>query len=114
MSWDIFVQDLPIDVRSLDDVPHDFVPASIGARSEVIRKIKKVVPCADFSDASWGIIDGEGFSIEVNPGLDEELRSFAFHVRGGDEAARVISEILTSLNLRALDTSTGEIFALRA
>ena len=62
-----------------------------------------MVPGADFSDPSWGTIDGPGFSIEVNLGKKEELDGFAFHVRGGEMAAFVISDILERLGLRAFD-----------
>ena len=110
MSWEIYVQDLPADAATIDDVPNDFVPAAIGTRSEIIRKIKDVVPFADFSDPSWGKIDGETFSIEVSLGDDENVGSLMFHVRGDDEAAALISEILISLNMRGFDTWTGEFF----
>ena len=110
MSWDIYVQDFPLHAATIDDVPNDFVPAPIGTRSEIIREIQDVVPFADFSDPSWGKIDGDKFSIEVSLGKDEELSSFAFHVRGDNEAAAVVSEILIGLKLKAFDTGTGEFF----
>jgi hypothetical protein len=50
MSWDIFVQDLPRDAKTVADIPDDFKPAVIGARSEIISMIKEVVPTANFSD----------------------------------------------------------------
>ena len=110
MSWDVIVQDIPADAVRVDDIANDFVPAPIGKRSEVIRKITEVVPFANFSNPSWGMIDGEGFSIEVSLGEDEELGYFAFHARGTDQAAAVIADILSYLDLRAFDTGTGEIF----
>jgi hypothetical protein len=110
MSWDIFVQDIPVDAATIDDIPDSFVPAPIGLRSEIIGKIKEVAPFADFSDPAWGTIEGEDFSIEVNLGADENLESLAFHVRGSVVAAGLVSEILKHLNLRAFDTGTGEFF----
>jgi hypothetical protein len=111
MSWDIFVQDLPRDAQTVKDIPKGFVPASLGQRSTIIAKMKEVVPSADFSDPSWGVIDGDGWSIEVNVGKREECRGFAFHVRGGDAAAGVVAAILEHLNLRALDgRTTGGFF----
>src|SRR5947207_15896669 len=110
MSWDIYVQGFPTRAATIEDVPNDFVPATIGTRSEIIRKIKDVAPFADFSDPSWGKIDGDKFSIEVSRGKDEELSSFAFHVRGDNEAAAVVSEILIRLKLKAVDGGTGEFF----
>ena len=110
MSWDIFVQDMPIDAATVDEIPATFVPAAIGSRSNIIAKIKEVIPFANFSDPAWGTIDGDGFSIDVNLGADETVDSFAFHVRGDALAAGLVSEILTRLQLRAFDSGTGDIF----
>jgi hypothetical protein len=110
MSWDIFVQDLPADAESVADIPRDYSGKPIGPRAELIEKIRQVVPSADFSDPSWGFIEGETFSIEVNVGEDEITESFAFHVRGGEEAVGVVAAILSHLDLRAIDGQTGEFF----
>jgi len=110
MSWDIFVQDLPRDAKTVADIPDDFKPAVIGARSEIISMIKEVVPTANFSDPSWGLIDGNDWSIELNMGRAEECDGFAFHVRGGEDAVGVVAAILQHLDLRALDSQTGEFF----
>lgn len=110
MSWDIFVQDLPRDAKSIADIPADFRPRPIGTRTDVIRKIKEVTPDADFSDPSWGRIEADDWSIEVSIGTDEECAGFALHVRGGDETVGVVAAILEHLNLRALDSQTGEFF----
>ena len=110
MSWDIFVQDFPRDAKAPEDIPEGFSPASIGERSTVISKIKEVVPIADFSDPSWGLIDGDGWSIEVNFGDREDCNGFVFHVRGGDEAVGVVAAVLQHLDLRAFDAQTGDFF----
>ena len=110
MSWDIFVQDFPADTTSLDDIPAGFKPASIGKRSMIIEQIKAVAPFADFSNPSWGTIDSDGWSIEINIGPEEDCDGFAFHVRGGDAAVGVIAAILQHLKLRAIDSETGDFF----
>jgi hypothetical protein len=86
------------------DISAEFKPASIGKRSIVIEKIKEVVPTADFSDPSWGRIDGDGWSIEVNIGTNEDCEGFAFHIRGRDAAVGAVAAILQHLKLRALDS----------
>ncbi len=115
MSWDIFVQEIPPDVRLVEEIPASFRPGTIGTRDEIIEGIQRVFPEADFSDPSWGKVDGPTYSIEVNIGADDPVTSFALHVRGGDQAAYVVHDILTELGLRAFDLShpTG-IFALDA
>jgi hypothetical protein len=110
MSWDIFVQDLPASAERVGDIPDDFRPRPVGRRSQIIERIIEIIPAADFSDPSWGRIDGEDWSIEISMGAQEECRGFAFHVRGGDAAADAVSAILRRLNLRALDSQTGEFF----
>lgn len=108
MSWDIFVQNIPQDVKTVGDIPSGFEPRSIGKRSLIISKILEVVPTADFTDPSWGIIQGSDWSIEVNIGKAETCKGFAFHVRGADIAAGVVGAILDHLKLRAVDSQTGE------
>lgn len=110
MSWDIFVQDIPSDARTVDDIPNNFVPGPIGERSQIIDEIQKVAPFADFTDPAWGVIEGDDFSIEVDLGPNETVKQFAFHVRGGDMAAAAVSDLLTHLNLKAFDGGTGDIF----
>lgn len=110
MSWDIFVQDIPSDARTIDDIPDDFVPATIGRRAEIIEKIKEIVPFADFSDPACGAIEGTNFSIEVNLGAGETIDGFAFQVSGDDAAAGLISDILKHLKFGAFDSGTGDIF----
>ena len=110
MSWDIFVQDLPPDAKSVADIPADFKPAPIGKRSMMIERIKEIVPTVNFSDPSWGLIDGDGWSIEIDIGVQEDCDGFAFHIRGADAAAGVVAAILQHLKLRALDSQTGDIF----
>jgi hypothetical protein len=106
MSWDLFVQNLPEGVHSVDDIPDDFEPPVIGKRSEIIRRILEVVPTADFTDPAWGKIDGDDFSIEVNLVDEEDVQSFAFHIHGGDLAAFVASDLLQHLGCRALDPNS--------
>ena len=106
MSWDIFVQDIPSGLKSAADMPDDFVPKPLGARREVIEKIREVVPSANFSDPSWGVIDGPDYFIEVNLGQKEEIDGFAFHIRGGDMAAFIVADILGHLGLRAFDMNS--------
>ena len=114
MSWDIFVQDFPGDALSVKDIPSDFVPAVIANRSAIIAKVKEIAPSADVSDPSWGRIEGDGWSVELNLGKDEECKHFALHVRGADTAAGAVAAILEHLNLRALDSQTGDFFVAGA
>ena len=91
MSWDILAMDIPHEFKSVEEIPLDFKPEPLGARSAVIAKIKDVFPTADFSEPSWGLIDGDGWSIEVSMGKDEMCDGFALHVRSGDGAVEAVT-----------------------
>ena len=105
MSWDIFAMDLPQGIASTADIPEGFRPSVIGRRSDIIAKLSALYPECDFSDPSWGKLRLPGCSIEFNLGSDEELDSFAMHVRGDERAAHVVAHILDSFGLRAVDPS---------
>ena len=111
MSYDIFVQDLPESANTVDEIPADFVPSPLGPRQLIIEKILDVVPMAVFSDPTWGTINSDDWSIEINIGEQDPCTSFAFHVRGGSEAIGAIAAILERLGFRALDTSESGIFS---
>jgi hypothetical protein len=110
VSWDIFVQDLPPDAETVAEIPDDFRPAPLMARSALIERIRGVVPEADFGDPTWGRIEGPGLSIEDNIGDADPVRGFAFHVRGGDMAVGIVANVLERLGLRALDPGSGSGF----
>lgn len=111
MSYDLFVQDLPPDAKRVEDIPTDCKPAVIGRRTDLIRRIKEVVPIVDFSDPAWGYVQGEGWSLEINMGATEDCSGFAFHARGDGTALGVVEAILSALSLRALDPQSGGLFA---
>jgi hypothetical protein len=112
MSWDIIVQDLPSYAKTLNDIPDNFMPKPIGSRSSIIEGIKYVVPFVDFTDPSFGKIEGDHFSIEIALGSEEEIMSFIFIVRGFNIAPGIIADILRHLKLRALDINAGSLFDL--
>ena len=110
MSWDLFAQNLPAPIASLSDIPDDFVPQPIGKRVSLTAKIMGVIPQADFADPGWGKITIPDCEIEIGMGNKEDVESIAFHVYGGELAPGVVVAILRALQLRALDSATGEIF----
>jgi hypothetical protein len=109
MSWDIIVQDLP-DVASVAEIPDGFEPGVIGTRTMLISKIKEAFPSADFSNPSWGLIETDTGSIEVNIGDDEQCDSIALHVRGGESSFPVVVTLLNTLGMRGIDCQTSEFF----
>jgi hypothetical protein len=114
MSWDILIQDLPRDVQNVADIPDDYQPRPLGARDAVIARLHEVLPEVDFSDPTWGIFDGPGFSIEFNMGTEEICDNFMLHVRGGGRVVETISKLLEHLRLRGVDCQTGDFFTIDA
>lgn len=108
MSWDVFVQDFPVEAKTVEEIPENFVPQPVGRRTEIIECIKGVAPEADFSDPSWGSVEMPECSMEIDLGDSEEVIDFAFHVHGGEMAPGVILKILRRLDLRAVDNGTGQ------
>jgi hypothetical protein len=109
MSYDVWVQDLPAGLQSLDDIPDDFVPAIIGSRADIISKIMHVVPSADFSDPARGRVDGPDFWIEVGMS-EEQAQCCHFALGGSDAAVGVVSEIIAALGLPALHCGGDGMF----
>ena len=110
MSWDIFIQQFPDGARRVADIPDTFTASPIGPRDEVIAKIRSAVPDARFDDPSWGTLEGDDYSIEFGIGDDEILNGVTLHVRGSDAVLPRIAAVLRTLNLRAIDSWTGEFF----
>ena len=110
MSWDIFIQQFPDGVRRVAEIPDTFTAPPIGKRADVVAKLAAAIPQIDFSDPSWGRLDGDGYQIEVGVGDDDMLYGITVHVRGSDGALPFIPKILDALNLRAIDSWTGEFF----
>ena len=108
MSSDIFIQDFG-HYNDISEIPDDFKPGPIGNRDEIIKQIVELYPDADFSDPTWGVIDKEIFSIEINLGEDQIVDSIALHVRGEKPGADCVANIIKKLGQRAFDTGTGEL-----
>lgn len=106
MSWDIFVMSLPAGIKSIDDIPDDYVGAPLGRRADIIARISALYPASDFADPSWGTLELADCAIEFSLGASEEVQSFAMHLRGGDPGPDIVAHILAELGMRALDPSS--------
>lgn len=106
MSFDIFVQDIPTEIRSVEDIPDDFHPGPIGPRSRILAAIEKVAPEVKFARPEWGTIEAEGYSIEVNLSMEDPVMGFAFHLRRGEGGLFLVADILAELGLRAFAPGT--------
>jgi hypothetical protein len=54
------------------------------------------------------MLDTDSLSIEISMGESQIVDSIALHLRGGDAAAGAVADIISHLELRAVDSSTGD------
>jgi len=114
MSWDVLIQRYDGVPPSVDAIPDDFRFPSMGDASAVRGLISTACPSVDWSDPAWGILDGDGYSIEFNFQEDGEVDSFMLHVRGGGDAISPIVSLCKTNGWVALDTSTGDFMDLES
>ncbi|MFZ1686578.1 MAG: hypothetical protein WAU70_04100 [Flavobacteriales bacterium] len=110
MAWDIYIQDLP-DVKSMKDLPQDFILKPIGPREALIDRVREAVPFAERQDG-WLFIRRPGVDISIAFEMEDadQVRYIVVHVHGGEQSAGCAAGIVRHLGLRAIDTATGEFF----
>jgi hypothetical protein len=114
VSRDIYVQDIPFDANSVDDIPDDFDPLPLRVTPEQVREaIAAAAPGIEFDSAGWANYESDGIDLEATVEDSEPFESFAFLDRSSDRAAadELIRSILDTLDLRAFDVDAdGGIF----
>jgi hypothetical protein len=117
VSWDVLFQDLPDGVTCLDDIPADFQPTKpLGTHADVLAKLRSAAPGVDFSDPTWGVLGGNGFSIEFNVGNEEPVMALMLHVRGMNEERvfAILRDVALALDRQAIDCSAGTLLDFSA
>ena len=107
MSWDVLVVAAESRPPPVDELPQDWKPRAIGSGDAVRAKICERLDNVDWSDRSFGIFDGPGFSLEFNLGADEPIESFMVHVRGSGDAVRALLELARPNGWWLLDCSNA-------
>jgi len=108
MSWDVLVLDLAGAAPSEVDFGADFKPHSMGNAGEVRARISRHLRAVDWSDPTWGVYEGDGFSFEFNMGKEAEASSFMVHVRGGGDAVASLMRFVAPNGWSLFDCTTGE------
>lgn len=101
---------VPAGAETIEDLAEDDAP--LGTRAEVLAKLRAALPQADFSDPTWGIVEGPDYSVEVNLGDEEPVSAIMLHVRGGDSVMQVIRTAAKALGCGALDCNADEVLDL--
>jgi hypothetical protein len=98
---DIFIQDIPPNIRSVEEIPDSWRPSPLPfGHAEVVAAVREIVPSADFTDPTWGQVEIPGAAIDVNVSDKPQIDSCALHVRATDQFA---AQLLHRLNVRAFD-----------
>ncbi len=74
MSWDVMIFNMqgktPPPIQELQESDYEV----LGPAAEVRQRISALLSEADWSDPTWGIYEGDGFSIEFNVGKKDPHR----------------------------------------
>jgi len=109
MSWDVMVYNYDgSPPQDFADLPKDHKPDPLGSASNVREAISKQLRGVDWSDCTWGIFKGDGFSIEFNTGEDDPIDSIMLHVRGGGDAITAMLQFAIPNKWSLFDCTTGE------
>jgi hypothetical protein len=109
VSRDIFVQDIPVAVSRVDEIPDDWQPQPLPfAHADVVKAVQELAPNANTTDPEWMRVTLPGVDVEVNVTSESPLESFALHVRATDhEAANAwVRRLLDRLGARAFDSES--------
>lgn len=112
MSWDVFLFDAEGTPSSFESVPRDWRPVPMGDPSAIRDAIDSCTPDVDWSDPEWGVLSGQGLSIEISIGSECPVESVALHVRGSGDVLPTIVRLCKTNRWVAFDTSTGELLDL--
>ena len=108
MSWDVMIFALPSPPPRFAEMPDGWDGDPLGPADEVRSRISKLLPEVSWSDPTWGIYEGNGFSYEFNMGTDEPIANVMVHVRGGGDATKPLLQLAQEYGWCLLDTSTTE------
>jgi hypothetical protein len=106
MSRDLFVQDLPVGISSVDEIPDDWQPRPLPFdHATVVGAVRELAQDADLADPQWLHVVLPGTDIEVRVTDEAPLESFTLHVRTADRevADAWVGRLLARLGARALD-----------
>jgi len=98
--------------QSLHDVPKDWVPNPLGDATVIRSAIAGTLPDTDWSNPSWGLSAGPGFSFEFNIQSEGPVDAFTIHVRGSGDPLPAIVSLCRANGWVAFDYSTGELLDL--
>jgi hypothetical protein len=108
MSWDVAVLNCGGELFAGEaSVPKPVGP--LGSAVRVRQRIARHLPDVDWSDPTWGLYRGDGFTIEFNLGDDDPIQVCTLHVRGGGDPIPALRRFVNPNGWALLDCSTGAV-----
>ena len=92
----------------LEQMPPDWSGETLGSPAEIRQSISAVLPAVDWSDTTWGILEGDDFTFEFNVGKDDPSDGFMIHVRGSGPAVTELFRLSEATGWFLLDCSLSE------
>lgn len=109
MSWDVILLKLPNKVQSPEQIPEDYVGASIGTRSTVTDAIRRLFRIPKQASGSVITLDRTRYAIEIDLGEDQQCTRLILSVHDDATAAtRAIQRLAEHFQMRAIDCRSGE------
>ena len=109
MSWDVMLFS-----RDPGPITSDMKVPPLGNAEFVRAQISKALPCVNWSDPAWGVLDGPGWSIEFNHQKSGSTDSVMLHVRGGGDPISAIVKLCRETGWVAFDVQSEGLIDLKA
>lgn len=109
MSWNLYLLKEKFDSST---VRPDYHPPTLGKRSDLISKLKHILPNLNFENESWGILEENGYSIGFDMGNKEYVDTIRLEIRGSGKPIKIIQTIMADLKWECYDFSSGKFMEL--
>jgi hypothetical protein len=104
----------PPEAESIDQIPDDWNPPSLGIRREIRALLTDLLPGIAYSAGGWGDYEGPGFSVSTPIGEadDEPAGGVSLFIHGDSStAAHAALALADALDARAFETGSGDFLA---
>ena len=109
MSWDVLVCNYyGSPPKDMGNLPDDHKPDPLGSASTVRMSISQNLPGVDWSDPTYGIYRGDGFTVEFPIRDQDPIDLLMLHVRGGGDCITALLQFAEPHKWSLFDCSTSE------
>ena len=110
MSFTVYAGRYPNGGADEELPPDDYEYPRLGARDEVIARIREIVPFADFTDSDPIKVAVDPMWVDILPiGDDDAIDMIEFEASGDEEAVALVAEVMIAFELQG-HTDIGEFF----